>query len=163
MIFYFTATGNGLDISNRLAHSLDDDIHNIVDELKGDCVYSIREDERIIIVSPTYFYGLPTIVEEFIRRMSFDNRPRLYLVLSFGTIPGQAMARAEKLLSKHGCALSGKLTVRMPENYILMFDPPSENEIKSILSSAYDTLDRFSSAVQKDDVVDTQNRKNPVV
>ncbi len=154
MIFYFTATGNGLDISNRLAHSLDDDIHNIVDELKGDCVYSIREDERIIIVSPTYFYGLPTIVEEFIRRMSFDNRPRLYLVLSFGTIPGQAMARAEKLLSKHGCALSGKLTVRMPENYILMFDPPSENEIKSILSSAYDTLDRFSSAVQKDDVVD---------
>ena len=149
MIFCFSATGNGLDISNRLAQSLGDTVHNIVDELKGDCSYHIGEGERIGIVSPTYFYGLPTIVEEFISKMRFDDRPYLYLVLSFGTAPGQAMERAEKLLSRYGFALNGKLTVRMPENYVIMFDPPTEQETKRILSSAYGVIDEFSSSIME--------------
>ena len=149
MIFYFSATGNGLDISNRLAQSLNDAVYNIVDELKGDCSYHIEDGERIGVISPTYFYGLPTIVEEFISKMRFDNNPYLYLVLSFGTTPGQAMDRAEKLLSRYGFSLNSKLTVRMPENYILMFDPPTEQEAKRILSSAYGTLEEFSSFVKE--------------
>ena len=147
MIFYFTATGNGLDISNRLAQSLEDKIYNIVDELEGDCSYHIDENERVGIVSPVYFYGLPTIVEEFISRMNFDNDPYLYLILSFGTTPGQAMARAEKLLTKYGHKLNAKLTVQMPENYILMFDPPTQQEIKNILSSAYERVSEFSGRI----------------
>ena len=67
MIFYFSATGNGLDISNRLAHSFGDEIRNIADEVETDCSYDIDEGERIGIVSPTYFYGLPLIVEDFIK------------------------------------------------------------------------------------------------
>ena len=147
MIFCFSATGNGLDISDKLAQSLNDRIFNIVDELKGDCSYHIEEGEKIGIVSPTYFYGLPTIVEDFIRKMRFDNVPYLYLVLSFGTTPGQAMSRAEKLITECGFKLNGKLTVQMPENYILMFDPPTEPEIGRILSSAYDVIKEFSSRI----------------
>ena len=154
MIFYFTATGNGLDISNHLAQSLGDEIYNITDEMKGDCRYTIGEGGRVIIVSPTYFYGLPTIIEDFIAKMSFDSKPKLYFVLSFGSTPGQAMDRAEKLLSKYGYELEGKLTVRMPENYIPMFDPPSQKEIESILRSAYETLESFSAAVQKGEHAD---------
>lgn len=149
MIFCFSATGNGLDISNRLAQSLDDVIYDIVDELEGDCSYHIEEGGKVGIVSPTYFFGLPTIVEEFIGRMRFDNTPYLYLVLSFGTAPGQAMSRAERLLSRHGHGLNGRLTVRMPKNYIIMFDPPTEREVRRILSSAYGRLEEFSSFVRK--------------
>ena len=148
MIFYFSATGNGLDISNRLAHSLGDKILNIVDELKGDCSYHVEEGEKVGIVSPTYFYGLPTIIEEFVSKMKFDNTPYLYLVLSFGTTPGQAMSRAEKYFSKYGFKINGKLTVQMPENYILMFDPPTPQEQKKILASAYDTVEEFSKWIQ---------------
>ena len=151
MIFYFSATGNGLDISNRLAHSFNDDIRNIVDEIETDCSYDINEGERIGIVSPTYFYGLPLIVEDFIRKMRFTHTPYLYMVLSFGTTPGQAMSRAEKLFRECGHTLNGKLTVRMPENYVLMFDPPGEAETKRILSSAYEMLESFVSAVKEGD------------
>ncbi len=151
MIFYFSATGNGLDISNRLAHSFNDEIRNIVYELGTDCSYDIEEGERIGIVSPTYFYGLPLIVEDFIRKMRFTHTPYLYMVLSFGTTPGQAMSRAEKLFRECGHSLNGKLTVQMPENYVLMFDPPGETEIKRILSSAYETLESFASAVKEGD------------
>ena len=149
MIFYFSATGNGLDISNRLAHSFGDEIRNIADEVETDCSYDIDEGERIGIVSPTYFYGLPLIVEDFIRKMSFSRTPYLYMVLSFGTTPGQAMSRAEKLFSGCGYNLNGKLTVQMPENYVLMFDPPSEAEIRSILSSAYERVEAFAFLVKE--------------
>ena len=154
MIFYFTATGNGLDISNRLAQSLDDEIRNMVDEMKTDCSYEIEEGEKVGIVSPTYFYGLPLIVEEFIRKMRFSNIPYLYMVLSFGTTPGQAMIRAEKLFSECGYKLNGKLTVTMPENYILMFDPPTEAEAKRILSSAYQRVESFATAIKGSEDVD---------
>ena len=149
MIFYFSATGNGLDISNRLAHSFGDEIRNIADEVETDCSYDIDEGERIGIVSPTYFYGLPLIVEDFIRKMSFSRTPYLYMVLSFGTTPGQAMSRAEKLFSGCGYNLNGKLAVQMPENYVLMFDPPSEAEIRSILSSAYERVEAFAFLVKE--------------
>ena len=149
MIFYFSATGNGLDISNRLAQSLDDEIRDIVGEIGTDCSYEIEEGERIGIVSPTYFYGLPLIVEDFIRKMRFTNVPYLYMVLSFGTAPGQAMIRAERLFSGCGHVLNGKLTVAMPENYVLMFDPPGKTEVRRILSSAYERVETFASAIKE--------------
>ena len=154
MIFYFSATGNGLDISNRLAQSLGDSIRDIVDEIGTDCSYEFGEDERVGIVSPVHFYGLPLIVEDFIRKMRFSRVPYLYLVLSFGTTPGQAMERAEKLLSECGHTLNGRFMVRMPENYVLMFDPPGDAEVRRILSSASRKVEEFASAVTEGEDVD---------
>ena len=148
MIFYFSATGNGLDISRRLADALDDDIRNIVDEVEGDCRYVLREGERVGIVAPTHFYGLPLIVEDFIKKMSFDREPYLYLVLSYGSTLAQAMERAERTFGKNGYRLNAKLAVRMPENYVLMFNPPSESDVRRILSSAYDVLGTFLTFVE---------------
>ncbi len=147
MIFYFSATGNGLDLSNRLSERLNEKSHNITEELKGDCTYSLADGERVGIVAPVHFYGLPLIVEEFIARMRFDRTPYLYLVLSYGSEPGQAAARAEKVFTANGFALNSKMTVAMPENYVLMFDVPSEQEIRRMLSSAYVKLDSFAAAV----------------
>ena len=154
MIFYFSATGNGLDLSNRLAEGLDDRKADIAAELKGDCTYHLEDGERVGIVAPVHFYGLPMIIEEFISRMRFDRTPYLYLVLSYGSEPGQAMARAERCLSEHGHILNAKLTVAMPENYVLMFDVPSESEIRTMLTSAYGRLDQFVSAVKAGGAVD---------
>ena len=154
MIFYFTATGNSLDISNRLSERTGDVVFNIVEELKGDCSYHIEEGERVGIVAPVHFYGLSMIVEDFIRKMRFDNRPYLYLVLSFGSEPGQAMDRAAKLIAACGHELNARFSVAMPENYVLMFDVPTESEIKSMLSSAYERLDSFADAVMERKDVD---------
>ena len=154
MIFYFSATGNCLDISNRLAHAFGDEKRNITRELEGDCGYHLKDGERVGIVAPVHYYGLPMNVEEFIGRMSFDRRPYLYLVLTYGSRPAQAMERAEKRFRSYGHVLNGKMTVRMPENYILMFNPPDEAEIRMILSNAYREIEAFVSAVSKDVDID---------
>ena len=160
MIFYFTGTGNSLDISNRLAERLDDRAVSIADEIGGPCSYRLEEGETVGIVSPIYFYGLPTIVEDFIGRMSFDREPSMYLVLSFGTYPAQALARAERLLSSKGFRLSARLCVRMPENYVMLFDPPDEREAGRILSSAYAEIEEFASAMASGRPVDMVTDEN---
>lgn len=151
MIFYFSATGNCLDISNRLALALGDEKRSITNELEGDCSYSLKDGERVGIIAPVHYYGLPLNVEEFIGRMSFDRMPYIYLVLTYGSRPAQAMERAEKRFQSCGYDLNGKMTVQMPENYILMFDPPSEAERKRILSNAYRETETFASAVLRND------------
>ncbi|MBO4552315.1 MAG: EFR1 family ferrodoxin [Candidatus Methanomethylophilaceae archaeon] len=154
MIFYFSATGNCLDAANRLAGSFGDKVLDIVEELKGGCNYHLEEGEKVGIVSPVHFYGLPMIVEDFIGRMRFDRTPYLYLVLTYGTTPGQAMQRAERVLAKSGYGLDSKLGVKMPENYVLMFDPPNDTEAKRILGAAYDRISVFADSVRDGKAVD---------
>ena len=61
MIFYFSATGNSQYIAQRLA------------EVTGETLVSITEcllpGERVGFVTPVYFFGLPSIVSEFIRNL----------------------------------------------------------------------------------------------
>ena len=154
MIFCFSATGNGLVISDILAQSLGGTIYDIADEVREDCSYHLEDGEKVGIVSPTYFYGLPLIVEEFIRKMSFDSTPYLYLAISYGSQSGQVIQRAEKLLKECGHELNGKLTVQMPENYILMFDPPTESEARRIISAAREKVGSFADAIKSGDDID---------
>lgn len=147
MIFYFSGTGNCIDISRRLSAVFGHGTANIAKEVSGECSYRLEEREMVGIVCPVYFYGIPLIVEDFIERMTFDREPHFFLVLSFGTFPGNAVLRAESSFVKNGHVLDSVLTVKMPENYVLLFNPPDEREARKILSHAYARLDEFIGKV----------------
>ena len=62
MILYFSATGNCKYVASRLRAALEQEAVSIVDCMqRGE--YSFTGDQ-IGIVSPTYFWGLPSIVKE---------------------------------------------------------------------------------------------------
>ena len=50
-------------------------------------------DETIGIISPTYDWGLPSIVKEFLKKASFQTE-YLYYIATYGTMPGAAGAIA---------------------------------------------------------------------
>ena len=54
-----------------------------------DCIrqgeYSFSDDS-IGIVSPTYFWGLPSIVKEFLEKVAF-NTDYLFFISTYGTTP----------------------------------------------------------------------------
>ena len=71
MILYFSATGNCKYVAERLAQSAE--IVSIVD-----CIREKRStfaDDIIGIVSPTYDWGLPSIVREFLETATFFTPP----------------------------------------------------------------------------------------
>jgi len=144
MILYFSATGNSRYIALGMAERLHDDVRDIAAEIKGDRTY---DDSRLIIVSPVYYYGPPSIVEDFIKKMKVGGDTKVYLILNFGSYPGLAGERFESLMEERGIQLTSRYEIRMPENYILMFDPPGRNEIDGILDSADLVMDRIASMI----------------
>lgn len=144
MIFCFSATGNSLQAAETVAGITGDRILNIAREIEGNCSYTVAEGESVGIVCPVHFYGLPMIVEDFIRKMSFDGDPDFYVVLTYGTFPGNAVKDACSLLSKNGHRAIASMSVKMPENYLLLFNPPDERTARRILSDAKSQIKEFA-------------------
>lgn len=67
MILYFSATENCKYVATRLAQDGGQEMRSIVDCMR-DGRYAF-EGESIGIVSPTYFWGLPVVVREFLERL----------------------------------------------------------------------------------------------
>ena len=94
MILYFSATGNCKYAAARIAAAMGQDTVSIVDCIqRGEYSFS---DDSIGIVSPTYFWGLPSIVKEFLEKAAF-NTDYLYFVSTYGTTPGASGMRQDKL------------------------------------------------------------------
>ena len=80
MILYFSATGNCKYVAARLAAAFGQETVSIVDCIR-DGAYAFT-DNTIGIVVPTYFWGLPSIVKEFLERANFHT-DYLYLISTY--------------------------------------------------------------------------------
>ena len=107
MILYFSATGNCKYVSSRIASATGQEAVSIVDCIRqGE--YSFYDDS-IGIVSPTYFWGLPSIVKEF-----------LDFISTYGTTPGASGYAAGQAI--HGRTIDAFYSVRMADTWTPVFD-----------------------------------------
>ena len=107
MILYFSATGNCKYVATRLAQS--EEIVSIADCIQENrCVF---EDDVIGIISPTYDWGLPSIVREFLETASLQT-DYLYFVATCGTTPGAIGAMENKII--RGRKIDAYYSVQMP-------------------------------------------------
>ena len=100
MLLYFSATGNCKYAALRLAQAAGEEALSIVDCLRGGGRYAFA-DSAIGIVVPTYFWGLPSIVREFLGKASFQTE-YLYFVATYGTTPGAIGAMAREAIRGRG-------------------------------------------------------------
>ena len=134
MILYFSATGNCKYVATRLAQDGGQETRSIVD-----CVRDGRyafEGDSIGVVSPTYFWGLPVVVREFLERASFRTE-YLYFVATYGTTPGAAGAMAERAM--RGRKIDAFGSVRMPDTWTPVFDLSTPEKVA-----------RFTRTTEKD-------------
>ena len=67
-------------------------------------VNGLSADERIGIVSPTYYFGLPPIVTRFIQQIKVQQPPYLYFVATCGAMSGWTSGYARLALKRTDCA-----------------------------------------------------------
>ena len=82
-IFYYTATGNCLDVAKRIGGEL----YSIPQLLKENKLEF--EDEAIGIICPTYMWSIPRIVVEFLEKAKFKTN-YFFAVVTYGNIDGGA-------------------------------------------------------------------------
>lgn len=124
MVLYFSATGNCKYVAARLTQSAEKEMLSIVDCIRND-QYSFS-DEMIGIISPTYDWGLPSIVKDFLGRATFYTE-YLYFIATYGTIPGAAGHMANKAIQ--GREIDAYYSVRMVDTWTPIFDLSTPEKI----------------------------------
>lgn len=162
MIFYFTATGNSLYAAQKLASQLDTELIFIPDAIsRKQFTYTIRAGESIGFVFPTYFFGVPTILEDFLKELVFtgEKEPYLYLVLTCGATTGNAAGMFRRKLKERGLMLSAAFSVVMPDNYVLMYEAMEPKKREEVILQADITLEQILSRLTQKEQGDYDDRK----
>ncbi|NHI89423.1 MAG: 4Fe-4S ferredoxin [Candidatus Thorarchaeota archaeon] len=140
-IFYFTGTGNSLMVAKAITDALGDaDVIPIAHAHSND----YDEPHEILgIVFPVYWGGLPLKVLEFIRSLKGHSASYIFAVVTHAGEPEFALAQLRAELQKIGLDLSAGFPLRMPSNYIIDYDAPSESGIQRILCNAANAIEEI--------------------
>ena len=115
-IFYFSGSGNSLDVARDLASELGEAelisiAHVVKEELN-------LEADRIGVVFPTYIWGVPRIVVNFLKRLKTDKY--VFAVATCGGNAGGTLVEAKKILKRAGTKLAAGWSIIMPNSYTPM-------------------------------------------
>jgi len=122
MIFYFSGTGNSLDIAKRLARNLGETgVYSMAKEPMSEQIGG--RNEIIGFVFPSYFGNLPRIVGKFISVLNIHPETYVYGVVTMGAFGQGSVAALEKALAEKGIKLHYGCGIRMPANYIISYNP----------------------------------------
>ena len=147
MILYFSGTGNSRYVAKRMGEELGDEVVSVNERLKNKNREALRSQTPFVVVSPVYAWRLPRVVEGFILETAFEGNADVYFVLTCGGDVGLAGKDAKKLCAKKGLAYHGLMGIRMPENYIAMYQAPCKEEAREIIRRAKEPIQHACSLI----------------
>lgn len=164
MIFCFSATGNSKYVADHIAAATGDKTISITDCCKGDSFSFDEAGKTVGIVSPTYAWGLPVIVREFLQKLTLSTKPDyLWFAATYGTTPGQTGRFAEDILNANGLSVSAKFSVKMPDTWTPIYDLSDKSKVQRINEAAEPQIDRIIGAIQNRTCGDFMENKTPLL
>jgi ferredoxin len=131
-LFYFTATGNSLDIAKKLASKLGARLRSIPQEH----ALTAFSDNVIGVIFPVYAWNIPAIVTRFLRRVAL-NAEYKFAVVAHGGDPGNIGGVLAKLLY-----LDNVYTVETWSNYL-----PFNSDVLPVATDASRDIEAIASSV----------------
>jgi ferredoxin/flavodoxin len=150
MIFYFSGTGNSEWAAKQIAKRTGDTVVSIAECTRnGQFSFELADGERIGFVFPVYFYGVPTIVSDFIWRLELSgNAGYTFAICTSGGDPARANSMQKKALVRRGMRLDAAFELSMPDNYIILFDlmtPPDKAAL--LFEAAKESIEGIAAEV----------------
>lgn len=148
MILYFSGTGNSRYAAQRMAEALGEPLLCMNDRIKAGDTAPIETGPRLIVVTPTYAWRIPRIVEDWLLRTELVGARQAWFVMTCGSEIGSAAKYNRALCQARGIGYMGTAQLVMPENYIAMFNAPQPEEARQIVARAQPDIDRAIAAVR---------------
>ena len=144
MLFYFSATGNTKHVVENIKLK-DETIISIEEAAKRGTYQFQLSESRLGIITPTYDFVLPSIVEEFLQKLDihFDNKPYTFYVGTYGTTTGAASAITDAIMKQNGLALDAKFDIRMPDTWTVLFDLSDKKRVIESIAKAEAEIDEL--------------------
>jgi ferredoxin len=145
-IYYFSATGNSLQIARLLSTKL------------GDCTIKSMatpppnqpvggSTESIGFAFPVYYFGIPRIVKRFVEKLSIRPETYCFAVTNFGGAQLDTLGMLDDILQKKNIRLSYAAGVTMPDNYIVRYDAVAPDKARKMIDAATGVVDEAAEAI----------------
>lgn len=141
-IYYFTATGNSQQVAKILQKELQSELKPMSSNISTIC-----SSEVIGFVFPTYFWGIPNIVDTFIANISIKSQnPYIFAVTTCTLYSGAALGMVAELLEKHNLNLSYGKSIHSVGNYIIEYNVNTK-KIEKTLNKVKKQTEKVSQAI----------------
>ncbi|GAB1353397.1 MAG TPA: EFR1 family ferrodoxin [Candidatus Rifleibacterium sp.] len=164
-VLYFSGTGNSLTVAQSLARELADARTISLAELRGlteDNPFKI-DSETVVFVFPVYASGIPVIVRESLKRISFSGVPYVCAIATCGSSPGAAVGIfASELQKSLSVKLSAGWALVMPGNYTPLYGAYSDQVNNRMLASASERLRQLIPLIASRTVAPLETTSLPV-
>lgn len=149
MILYFTGTGNSAFAAAVAADVLDDIAVDISKVVGTGQKARLESEKPWVICCPTYCWQIPTVLRDWISASEFNGSKDFYFIMTCGGDIGNAEKYLADLCGKKQFRYRGCVPVKMPENYIAMFDTPSEERATEIIEAAKPVIRRAAQTIRR--------------
>lgn len=153
MIFYFSATGNCKYVASRIAEKTGDTIISVGKAYKEKHYQiTLKEDEMLGFVVPTYFGVLPKLVSDFLEEADINATESnfVYLVDTYGFHYGNLSPELEKILVKKiGRPQDADYLLQMVDNWVPQFDLTDLKYVKDAESKAETGISRIIQKISE--------------
>lgn len=144
MVLYFSATGNCKYVATRLIQATGQEMCSVADCIRnGQYDFS---DETIGIISPTYDWGLPSIVKDFLGKASFRT-DYLYFIATYGTTPGATGYMANKAIRER--EIDAYYSVRMVDTWTPIFDLSTPEKVAKYTKNTEAEIDSIIRSISE--------------
>lgn len=143
-IFYYTTTGNSLNVAKKIGGEL----LSIPQLFSSE--QELYEDDCIGFVFPCYYGGCPDIIKELFRYKNFKAN-YFFAIITYAKLDGYTRNEFDRLCISNKIHLNYLNHLKMPSNAAMFFDME-----KSISKFDYSKLDYRLNQI----ILDISNRKN---
>lgn len=165
MIIYFSATGNCKYVAKRISENINDKIVSMIKlNKKKEYDIELKDDEKLGIVIPTYFWGLPVLVRQYLSNINIitdNDNPFIYAISTYGTTPGASIEIIDGLVNDKGFKLSSKYTLQMVDTWTVEFDLTKEENIAEFTKNTEDKLDMIIDSISSGKNDDLTEKTKP--
>lgn len=162
MIIYFSATRNSEYVAKQIAEVTKD---RVLSFAKIDDILKLARGEKLGIITPTYFYGLPSVVEDILKSIQIEcfEDTYIYCVATCGGKSGQASQNVTHILSKKKLTVSACFDIVMPDNWTPMCDVSNKEEITKIIDAEKGQIEAIIVHIQNRDTGNFALHTTPMV
>ena len=149
MILYFSGTGNSEYVARKISAEINDCVLSLSASLTAKTMMRIPKNQVIIFVTPTYAWRIPRVVENWIRKNDSIQGQKVYFLMTCGSEIGNADQYLRALCDEKKLEYMGVQQIRMPENYIAMFETPGKEEAEKIVREAEPSIMQAAECIME--------------
>ena len=148
MILYFSGTGNSRYAARSIGSQIQDQTLNLFQKIRAEDYSQIHSDRPWVLVTPTYAWRIPRIIEYWLRKTRLTGSKEIYFIMTCAGGIGNAAAHVKKLCAVKEMHCLGCIPVIMPENYIALFQSPAAAEALAMIEQAEVSIRQISVLIR---------------